>query len=324
MKKFIKHFLLFVAPIVILAYFVDVFISNNLKKCNGVAIGEFSTWNDLNEGMINSDIVIYGSSRAWKHLSPKIITQKTNISAYNLGIEGHNFWLQNLRHKILFKKNKKPKLIIFSVDIFTLQKNKDLYNSEQFLPYMLWNNQIEETTISYNGFNRFDYNMPLIRYYGKYKEVVKAVSVFLKPTNNKIKRVNGYQGQNKKWSDDFSKAKLKMKKYKISLDEKTVVLFEKFLKDMNEEGVKVVFVYSPEYIEGQKFIEGRKELISLYTKYSEQYHVPFYDFSNDAICYRKDFFYNSNHLNKVGAELFTRKFVDTLLYSNILRELKKK
>jgi len=323
MKKFIKHFLLFVAPIVILAYFVDVFISNNLKKCNGVAIGEYTTWNDLNEGKINSDIVIYGSSRAWKHLSPKIITQKTNISAYNLGIEGHNFWLQNLRHEILLKKNKKPKLIIFSVDIFTLQKNKDLYNSEQFLPYMLWNNQIEETTISYNGFNRFDYNMPLIRYYGKYKEVVKAVSVFLKPTNNKIKRVNGYQGQNKKWSDDFSKAKLKMNKYKISLDEKTVVLFEKFLKDMNEEGVKVVFVYTPEFIEGQKFIQGRKELISLYSKFSKQYNIPFYDFSKDAICYRKDFFYNSNHLNKEGAELFTRKFVDTLLQSKIMKELKK-
>jgi hypothetical protein len=323
MKKFIKHFLLFVAPIVILAYFVDVFISNNLKKCNGVAIGEYTTWNDLNEGKINSDIVIYGSSRAWKHLSPKIITQKTNISAYNLGIEGHNFWLQNLRHKILLKKNKKPKLIIFSVDIFTLQKNKDLYNSEQFLPYMLWNNQIEETTISYNGFNRFDYNIPLIRYYGKYKEVVTAVSVFLKPTNNKIKRVNGYQGQNKKWSDDFSKAKLKMNKYKISLDEKTVVLFEKFLKDMNEEGVKVVFVYTPEFIEGQKFIQGRKELISLYSKFSKQYNIPFYDFSKDAICYRKDFFYNSNHLNKEGAELFTRKFVDTLLQSKIMKELKK-
>jgi hypothetical protein len=323
MKKFIKHFLLFVAPIVILAYFVDVFISNNLKKCNGVAIGEYTTWNDLNEGKINSDIVIYGSSRAWKHLSPKIITQKTNISAYNLGIEGHNFWLQNLRHKILLKKNKKPKLIIFSVDIFTLQKNKDLYNSEQFLPYMLWNNQIEETTISYNGFNRFDYNIPLIRYYGKYKEVVTAVSVFLKPTNNKIKRVNGYQGQNKKWSDDFSKAKLKMNKYKISLDEKTVVLFEKFLKDMNEEGIKVVFVYTPEFIEGQKFIQGRKELISLYSKFSKQYNIPFYDFSKDAICYRKDFFYNSNHLNKEGAELFTRKFVDTLLQSKIMKELKK-
>jgi hypothetical protein len=323
MKKFIKHFLLFVAPIVILAYFVDVFISNNLKKCNGVAIGEYTTWNDLNEGKINSDIVIYGSSRAWKHLSPKIITQKTNISAYNLGIEGHNFWLQNLRHQLLLKKNKKPKLIIFSVDIFTLQKNKDLYNSEQFLPYMLWNNQIEETTISYNGFNRFDYNIPLIRYYGKYKEVVTAVSVFLKPTNNKIKRVNGYQGQNKKWSDDFSKAKLKMNKYKISLDEKTVVLFEKFLKDMNEEGVKVVFVYTPEFIEGQKFIQGRKELISLYSKFSKQYNIPFYDFSKDAICYRKDFFYNSNHLNKEGAELFTRKFVDTLLQSKIMKELKK-
>lgn len=323
MKKFIKHFLLFVAPIVILAYFTDVFISNNLRNCNGVANGEYTTWNDLYDGKINSDIVIYGSSRAWKHLSPKIITEKTNISAYNLGIEGHNFWLQNLRHKILFEKNKKPKLIIFSVDIFTLQKNKDLYNSEQFLPYMLWNSPIEETTISYNGFNRFDYNMPLIRYYGKYKEVVKAVTIFLKPKNNKIKRVNGYEGQNKKWSDDFSKAKLKMNKYKISIDEKTVVLFEKFLKDMNKEGVKVVFVYTPEFIEGQKFIQGRKELISLYSKYSKQYNIPFYDFSNDVICYKKDFFYNSNHLNKDGAELFTRKFVDTLIQSNVFKDLKK-
>jgi len=76
---------------------------------------------------------------------------------------------------------------------------------------MLWNKQIEETTISYNGFNRYDYNIPLIRYYGKYNEVLKAVTLFLKPKMNKIKRVNGYEGQNKKWSDDFSKAKLKMK-----------------------------------------------------------------------------------------------------------------
>jgi tagatose-1,6-bisphosphate aldolase len=92
---------------------------------------------------------------------------------------------------------------------------------------------------------------------------------------------------------------------------------------MNKEGVKVVFVYTPEYIEGQKFIQGRKELISLYSKYSKQYNIPFYDFSNDVICYKKDFFYNSNHLNKDGAELFTRKFVDTLIQSNVFKDLKK-
>ena len=70
MKKNIKYFLLFVTPIVLFSYSIDLFISKYLKKSNVAAFGEYSVWNDVFEGKINSDVLIYGSSRAWVHISP--------------------------------------------------------------------------------------------------------------------------------------------------------------------------------------------------------------------------------------------------------------
>jgi hypothetical protein len=78
-------------------------------------------------------------------------------------------------------------------------------------------------------------------------------------------------------------------------------------------------VCAPEYIEGQIFTKNRGEVISLYTKYSHKYNIPFYDYSTDAISYQKKYFYNTNHLNKMGAELFTTKLIDTLKQSNVFK-----
>ena len=71
-----------------------------------------------------------------------------------------------------------------------------------------------------------------------------------------------------------------------------------------------------------KFLQkNRGEVLSLYTNYSHKYNIPFYDYSNDAISYQKKYFYNTNHLNKTGAELFTAKFIDTLKQSHLIKEL---
>jgi hypothetical protein len=80
-------------------------------------------------------------------------------------------------------------------------------------------------------------------------------------------------------------------------------------------------VYAPEYIEGQIFTKNRDEVLSLYTKYSHKYNIPFYDYSTDAISYQKKYFYNTNHLNKMGAELFTTKLIDTLKRLTIIKDL---
>jgi hypothetical protein len=74
----------------------------------------------------------------------------------------------------------------------------------------------------------------------------------------------------------------------------------------------LIFVYTPEYIEGQKYVSNRAQIMGLYKKYSKQYQIPFYDFSNDSISYQKKYFYNVSHLNRLGSELFTAQLIDTL------------
>lgn len=312
MRKFIINISLFFLPFILLAYPLDKFLSNNLRKSNLIAVKEYPVWNAIFDSKVNSDIVIYGSSRAWVHIDAPMIQDSLKIRTYNLGIDGHNFWLQNLRHRLLLKFNKKPELIIYSVDIFTLQKRGDLYNKEQFLPYMLWDKDIERSTISYNGFNIPDYYVPLLRYYGKYDHIREAFRLKLKPQNNAPTRKNGYEGQLATWNDDFDKAKVGIEKYTANLDTASVRLFEAFLKNAISQKIKVALIYTPEYIEGQEFTKNRNEIINIYKSLGIKYDIPFYDFSNDSMVYDKKYFYNAEHLNKSGAELLTKELIDTL------------
>ena len=91
-------------------------------------------------------MAIYGSSRAWLHIDPEIIEDSLDLTSYNFGIDGHNFRLQYLRHLEYLRKNNKPHIILHSIDIFTLQYEHDLFHMEQFLPFMLWNNNIRKYT----------------------------------------------------------------------------------------------------------------------------------------------------------------------------------
>jgi hypothetical protein len=319
MKKFIIQLSFFLIPILLFSFLADIFITKELKKSHVFASGEGSVWNDIFNGKINSEIVIYGSSRAWVQIDPGKISDSLHTTVYNLGIDGHNFWLQYLRHRLLLEYNIRPKLIIYSLDIFTLEKRPDLYNPDQFLPYMLFNKEIEKATISYKGYSSLDYELPFIRYYGKKGAIFHSLKLFLKPKSDSNVRVKGYQGQDKSWNDDFDKAKDKIQYYSAKLDSPSIQLFEKFLQECKNKNIKIIFVYTPEYIEGQKFIKNREEIMGLYSKLSKKYSIPFYDYSNDSISFQKKYFYNAEHLNKTGAELFTNMFIKKLEGKNVLQ-----
>jgi hypothetical protein len=313
MKKFLINILYFSSPILLTGYLFDIFISTNLKKSNSFAAGEYPVWNDIMEGKVNSDILIYGSSTAWVHFNPEIISKKLKTSTYNLGIDGHNFWLQNLRHKQLIKFNKKPKLIIYAVDLITLQQNTELYNYEQFFPYMLWNHDFKSTIIGSNDFRNFEFSIPLLRYVGRYNSVKTAFEMVIFPENNPVERIKGYKGQNKLWNNDLATAEKKMGNFKVVLDPTVITKFETFLEECKSEKIKVIFVYTPEYTEGQKFIKNKNEIIKLYNDLSKKHSIPFYDFSNDKICLDKNYFYNTKHMNKCGASLFSNQISDTII-----------
>ncbi|HLN53761.1 MAG TPA: hypothetical protein VK212_08630 [Lentimicrobium sp.] len=307
MKTLLKNTAIFVLPLLIMMFIADRFLSYYLRHSNQ---NEYSVWNDLYHGNINTDIAIYGSSRAMVHLNPRIFKDSLNLNAYNLGLNGHNFWLQYYRHKELLAHNKAPDVIIHSVDMFTLVKRKDLFQMEQFLPYMLYNRDLEKWIGSYQGFTHYDFNIPLIRFYGQYKAITKAFQTALKetPSNDSLK-YKGFMSKNLIWNDDLVKARKRFPDFRIQIDKASVELFDKYLMECKQSGIHVILVYSPEYIEGQNFVKNRNEIISMFSVFAAKYNIPFLDYSNDSISFNKSYFYNASHLNGKGAAIFTSKFI---------------
>ncbi|WP_178988988.1 hypothetical protein [Winogradskyella schleiferi] len=311
MKAFFYKIVVFTIPIIVLAYGVDLYLSHYLKKSNLFAHQEYTIWNDILEGNLDADILIYGSSRAWVHFDPKILQDTLHLSAYNLGVDGHTFNMQQLRHKLALKYNKKPKMIIHSVDATTLEKG-NFFNSEQILPYVLWEEDFEEFTANYKSYNVLDYNIPLLRYYGQTEAISTAIKMSLTSQNKKEQRVRGYQGQERVWNKDFENAKKRMKGYNVNINVDIKQSFDNYLKKCKDNAIVVVLVYAPVYIEGQEFIKNEAILKQTYTSLAEAYNFKFLDFTDDDICYNKAYFYNTRHMNKKGSELFTRKLASKL------------
>ncbi len=311
MKKFISKILYFLLPIVVIAYPLDCAMSYYLRQ-SSIYPGEFEVWNDIYNSDANCDVAIYGSSRAWVHIDPKIVRDSLGVTVYNFGLDGHNFWLQYMRHLELLKYNKKPKTIILSVDIFSLQKRSDLYKADQFLPYMLWNPMMKAYTSSFIGYDKIDYSIPLIRYAGKLDALQLIVDHINKPQTSERFRQNGYRGIVRAWNNDMEKAKLSQKSYEIKMDSNSIALFEKFIKACKSDNIELILVYTPEFIEGQKFVSNREDLMKLYKNFAKKYALNYYDYSNDTICLNKEYFYNASHLNKKGSQIFSRNFAKRL------------
>ena len=312
-RAFVIRLFYFMLPVIAFACVGDIIISKALKTSKTFASGEYSVWNDLFEGRINGDIVIYGSSRAVVQIDPRIIEDSLHQSCYNLGIDGHNFWLQYFRHSEFLKYNKAPKLIVHSLDVTTLTDRGDLFNSDQFLPYMLFDRSIQSTTHEHNFFSSWDFNAPMARFMGKERALLHAASQLVNKQPDSLGRINGYQPQPKTWNADFETARKKLSSINIEMDSGALELFKTYLQECNDRGIKIVFVYTPQYIEGQNFIQNKDEILNLYKKLADTNHIPFMDYSNDPICESKEYFYNSGHLNKTGSVLFTRKLGHDLL-----------
>lgn len=312
MKKFLIQLLYFILPLIVLAWPLDYGISYILKHSNRYP-GEFNVWNDIYDHDAQCDIAIYGSSRAWVQIDPEIISKACSCKVYNFGMDGHNFWLQYLRHIELLKHNKKPREIVLSADIFSLQKRAALCNPEQFLPYMLWNEDIRHYTESYEGYDRPEYSIPLLRYLGKRKALETCVEVLYRGIQNSQYRKNGYLGMNREWNSDFDNAKESNEKYIITFDKPTILLFEQFVRECNENGIKLTVIYAPEYIEGQSYVANRNELMNILTEITSKYNIRFIDYSSNPLCLDKSKFYNATHLNITGATIFSEQLASDLL-----------
>ena len=334
MNKFLRNILFFAFPILLIAYPLDMAISNYFSGISDIRFysGENAVWNDIFEQKIEADIAVYGSSRAFVHFNSTLMEEKLGASTYNLGVNGHQFWLQYLRHTLYLKYNPAPKLIILSLGPHTYTKplKGSLYNYQQFLPYMLWGKEIATFTAPYAVFEGYDYTLPLVRYAGEVNLFRKSLLVKRWEQWSQKNRVKGFYGKDLPWKDDITKrlkniyTKRKWKTKPFTPENSTITLFDQFLADCKASDIDVLLVYSPFHFESIPYLKDNKEAPGQYAQFADKYDLTFLNYLDDPICKDQSNFYNASHLNAKGVDLFTLKLIEDIKNTKAYKRLKRK
>src|SRR5207302_909891 len=93
----------FVCLSLLLAILFNAQINSGLRRIN---TSSFGVWNRIVDGTINAEIVISGSSRALTHYDPRIIEERTGLTAFNIGLNGSQTDMQLARLKTYLRHNR--------------------------------------------------------------------------------------------------------------------------------------------------------------------------------------------------------------------------
>lgn len=289
MKKFVSMILVFCMILLLLGITIDLSYSEVLIHSND---RRYEAWYDLMHGKIDADIIVNGSSRAWVHISPIILDSILQTNTYNLGIDGSSINRQIRKYRLFQQYNRKPKLIIQNIDCWALDEVVG-YEREQFFPYF-WNNYIRKEFYETEPISFTEKYIPLVRYHGKF-----SMSSFVPHPKTLIR---GYKGLDLVWN---GKQYNEIESIVFSYNNLVAKSFDNFLQSVTKNGIKVVFVYTPQYIGATHKITNLNEMHAFYKKIADKYDIPILDYTNMWICNDTTYFYNAMHLNRNGAEIFS-------------------
>lgn len=305
MKKFIIHIGLILICSIAILYGLDWVITCNLHRSTATM---YCCWNELIYGKTNYNLIINGNSRAWKMYSPAILDSVLHTNSYNIGLDGRGIDTQSLRFYTYCAHHTMPTYLIQNVEAFTLEPSNG-YEREQFLPYfnesLVWN-----YAYHYEDMNILERYIPMIRYSG-YRDVIYE-GLGIKHNNMLHEHTDkGYRGEKRIWD---GRAFAQLDKWRFTYDVVRVAMLDEELAFCQQNGIQVIMVFAPVYVGAvEKMPETDYNLMmQVYNGLSEKYNVPFLNFLDDGLCQDTAYFYNATHMNKLGAELFSRQLADSL------------
>ena len=303
MRTLLLRALMFALGLWLVALALDAFLMWGIHRKQ---TGDYGVWNRIVSGRINAEVLISGSSRALTGVDSRRLGQATGLTCFNIAIDGARLEAQAALLKTYLHHNRAPAVIIQTVDIFSLEPLGKVYQPSLYAPYL------DEATL-YAYTRTAEPGFWMRRHFPLYNFAVDKLMLFDsiwrllgRETASWEYRFDGYRPHNGIWDGSFDRFKAEHpggQTYRIT---QAGISHLQHIADLaNKCGAKLIVVYPPEFHGNMDLTLNRTEILQAYMTLATQNHVPFWDFSNDPICRDQSTFYNSQHLNRDGAERFT-------------------
>ncbi len=310
MTKFIKDslkfilFLLIFYPIMIIIW--GEFAPSIAKKNLNFKMGSYGSTNIRFEELKNFqniDVLFLGSSHSYRGFDPRIFSNY-GFSSFNLGTSGQSF----LQTEILVKRfvNKlNPKLIIIEVFPGTFV-NDGIESSLDIIANIPIDWDMVKLTFSQNHLKV--YNSLIFSLYKQNLFGIENVNI---PVNSNDLYISG--GFNEK-KVEYWKSNQKIEKSNWRLKKVQVEAFLRIVQFLKSIKIPYVLVQAPVTNALNNSITNNLIFDSLISKNGQYYNFNKLVKLNDSL-----HFYDNNHLNQNGVNIFNEKLIERLLNDKILK-----
>lgn len=254
--------------------------------------GDLSLTN-LGVNVVETPIVIVGSSRASHHYDSRIFADSLGIDAYNVGIDGC-FFTHNCCVINSIMERYSPELIIWEFDPSYIYEHPDDISS--MYPYYGKKDYITQTLDELLPLSEnIKLKSNLYRYNSKF---IRIITRFIQNDNVPDEYCGYKPSMPKKLKEPL---RLKTVEYHSeSIDSTKLCRLKETIKTVNDRGIKIVLVYSPKYTNDSNTYQ--KETVKIIC---QEYNVVFLDCSSLYLDH-SEYFNDPAHLNFIGADIYTK------------------
>jgi hypothetical protein len=294
----------FVAILMLLATLIS-FVANAIMASIGA--GGLGSMNKIAQGGVNAELLVSGSSRAYYHYRPSVLSGALSLTTYNIGTTGGNLTLQLPKLKFYLEHNATPLVLVQDLSVHDLAEIEEtIFEPFRYLPF-LRNRQL------YDGLRDIDPGLWVHRYLPATNLIYLGPDFQTAVLRDLLACRNGRQdyledGFSNEYKDRQPEADAWLRSgasIELAVFDENIEHLEELIELCKANGIDLVLVTSPVYSEALAKMDNYDMVTSQIRQTAEANGVYYVDYSEDSVSGNKNLFYDNNHLNVRGATLFS-------------------
>jgi len=306
LKKVFKKIFFFLALMIVLSFLVNRLLLFGLHKSDNY---EFKKFYDIKENKTYYSLLVLGSSKARNHYNNTILDSSLNVKSFCIGSIASFLDVNKMMLEYYLKYNKPPKYLLLDLSIYSIQALDKLPFIAQYMGAL-------DEDIIYDFLLKKDKsfwlykNIPLsgllINRYAL-RESLYSFRFFA--SASKSNETTGYIPLD---GDFYGKRYTKYQEYiskgpeNISIDNEKIKNLYDIINICRDKNIKIVLVFSPIYNGFLNNIENRDFIINTFKKAGIENNILFMDYSQNSIGSQQKYFFDLDHLNREGADEFSK------------------
>lgn len=300
--RFLANVTLFIS----ILFIADLIIGAGMRHLYFKAKAGFNYHLIYSMDSTDADIIILGSSRACRHYVPVILEEGLNKTCFNTGLDGNYLFNSYAVYKSILKRYT-PEIVLFDLNPDVIYTGKESYDQlYSHLPFYKDHSEIRS----------------IIDLRSKYEEIKLISRIY--PFNSTLLRIAKGILQ----TEDLDELKGYTPLYghlpatttlsysdgrQSGIDTNKIRILNEMIADSQSRNIKLILVQSPMYT-----MVDQKESLVFIDSLAACNGVLFWNYVNDTMFLKPEYFRDISHLNDIGAHIFTNAIASRIKQNMLL------